>query len=245
MKIVYVICLIVFALIIAYTFKSFSSDTLVSKYYDKPNYKLLLKYIIKENLDGIDQLVKSGVDVNRKGKGMTPLIYAIQSNKIESFKFLLKIGADINAIVDNDLSVIIEVIKSNNIEFLKICIENGADVNLLHPLGERPIFFALENMKYSAVDLLLKHSADVNLSDSFNNTVFTCTLNARNFTGCLYLLNKDLSPDKSDKRVVVSIIHYIETAYKVRDMEQPAYKDFFELIEKFKKLGFKFVLKEL
>lgn len=211
----------------------------------EPDDILLLKSIKKDDLINIEKLVKKGVDLNRVSNMINPLIYAIHLKKLESFKLLIKSGADVNAILDNETSVLNEAIYSGNIEFLKTCINNGGDVNLLHPLGGRPLFYALEKDNFSAADYLLKNGANINLADKFHVTTFSYLLVRRNFTGCLFLIKKGFAPDKSDKELTKSIVHFIETAHKVRDMKQIKFKDFFLLIKELENLGYKFELKEL
>ncbi len=43
----------------------------------------------------VKSMIDAGTDVNRKSKGLTPLMYAARQNKVEIVKLLLANGADI------------------------------------------------------------------------------------------------------------------------------------------------------
>lgn len=82
-----------------------------------------LKFIIASEKGLIDELEKylnEGVDINcSDGQGITPLIGACSKGKMESVKFLLQHGADINACG--------EACFSENIELVKYLLDRGCD----------------------------------------------------------------------------------------------------------------------
>ncbi len=54
-----------------------------------------VKLITKGDLDAVKSMVVAGTDINRKSKGMTPLMYAARYNRTEIVKLLIANGADL------------------------------------------------------------------------------------------------------------------------------------------------------
>ncbi|NDP27790.1 MAG: ankyrin repeat domain-containing protein [Flavobacterium sp.] len=54
----------------------------------------LIVAISKGELETVKQFIESGVKVNKKLNGLTPLMYAARYNKVEIIKYLLQKGAD-------------------------------------------------------------------------------------------------------------------------------------------------------
>jgi len=53
----------------------------------------LFKLIQKGDLNGVKSMIKSGENINKKSKGLTPLMFAARYNKVEIVKLLIKNGA--------------------------------------------------------------------------------------------------------------------------------------------------------
>ena len=74
--------------------------------FTNPDMIALAKSSASGNLDEIDRLVSSGVDLNARGKnGMTVLLWAMQAENKKAFKRLLEHGADPNIQLTNGKSV--------------------------------------------------------------------------------------------------------------------------------------------
>lgn len=75
----------------------------VEDFYTDPGAISLCKAIQAKDLTAIDRIIKSGVDVNVKGKGnMTPLLWAFPMGE-EVFGHLLDLGADPNIKFTKDI----------------------------------------------------------------------------------------------------------------------------------------------
>ena len=53
------------------------------------------KLITKGDYDAVKSMITAGTDINKKSKGMTPLMYAARYNKTEIVKLLIASGADL------------------------------------------------------------------------------------------------------------------------------------------------------
>ena len=53
------------------------------------------KLITNGDFEAVNSMIKAGTDVNKKSKGMTPLMYAARYNKAEIVKLLIANGADL------------------------------------------------------------------------------------------------------------------------------------------------------
>ncbi len=54
-----------------------------------------VKLITKGDLDAVKSMIAAGTDVNKKSKGMTPLMYAARYNKTEIATLLIQYGANL------------------------------------------------------------------------------------------------------------------------------------------------------
>ncbi|HBE69505.1 MAG TPA: hypothetical protein DDW52_15275 [Planctomycetaceae bacterium] len=72
-------------------------------YFEDGGVVELCDAIERNNLDEVERLIASGVDVNALGRGgMTPLVWAFPDGKFERFELLLKHGADPSIVTTSD-----------------------------------------------------------------------------------------------------------------------------------------------
>ncbi|WP_302279613.1 ankyrin repeat domain-containing protein [Brachyspira pilosicoli] len=134
------------------------------------------------------------IDINSRDiDGWTALYHAANSQSIESYRLLIKLGAD-TQITDNngmypstrlrelvmmkynELSDIdrelFEAIRDNDIKKLKKSIENGANINAEDGYGLSALHFAIKNKNIKAVDVLLDCD-NINLEATLPNGYYT------------------------------------------------------------------------
>jgi uncharacterized protein len=127
----------------------------------------------------------------KDGGGLTPLVYAIRSNDLDSVKALLAAGADINQVTDYGWSPLLVATQNRYYKLGAYLLEHGADVNLANKGGWTPLYLATDNRNIEGGDypvrkpdmdhleyikLLLDKGANVNarMKDSTETrTVFT------------------------------------------------------------------------
>ncbi len=127
----------------------------------------------------------------KDGGGLTPLVYAVRSNDLDSVKVLLAAGADVNQVSDYGWSPLLVATQNRYYQLGAFLLEHGADVNLPNKGGWTPLYLATDNRNIESGDypvrkgdmdhldfikLLLDKGANVNarMKDSTETrTVFT------------------------------------------------------------------------
>ena len=127
----------------------------------------------------------------KDGGGLTPLVYAVRSNDLDSVKALLAAGADVNQVTGYGWSPLLVATQNRYYKLGAYLLEHGADVNLANKGGWTPLYLATDNRNIEGGDypvrkadmdhldfikLLLDKGANVNarMKDSTETrTVFT------------------------------------------------------------------------
>jgi uncharacterized protein len=127
----------------------------------------------------------------KDGGELTPLVYAVRSNDLDSVKALLAAGADINQTTGYGWSPLLVATQNRFYLLGSYLLDHGADVNLANKGGWTPLYLATDNRNIESGDypvrkpdmdhldyikLLLDHGANVNarMKDSTETrTVFT------------------------------------------------------------------------
>jgi uncharacterized protein len=127
----------------------------------------------------------------KDGGGLTPLVYAVRSDDLDSVKALLAAGADINQVTGYGWSPLLVATQNRYYKLGAYLLEHGADVNLANKGGWTPLYLATDNRNIEGGDypvrkgdmdhldfikLLLDKGANVNarMKDSTETrTVFT------------------------------------------------------------------------
>ena len=87
--------------------------------------------ILKENLEIVEELIKSGADVDKEDDyGWTPLTMAIHKGNQEITKLLTREAVNPNFFDSKNWTPITSAIEEENLEIMKLLVENGADVNI-------------------------------------------------------------------------------------------------------------------
>ncbi len=127
----------------------------------------------------------------KDGGALTPLVYAVRANDLESVKVLLAAGADINQVTGYGWSPLLVATQNRYYKLGAYLIDHGADVNLANKGLWTPLYLATDNRNIESGDypvrkgdmdhlefikLLLDKGANVNarMKDSTETrTVFT------------------------------------------------------------------------
>jgi ankyrin repeat protein len=144
------------------------------------------------DLRQIRSLVESGVDVNLKDPdGLTALMAATMTRKIDVVEFLLKNGAHVKGVNFLGGTALIDLMnygmysdrENSQTEaikkwhpIMKLMIENGADINEKNKLDESPLLIAVRYRDLESVRIFIKNGADVNAKDELGNTALHLTL---------------------------------------------------------------------
>ncbi|NRR91111.1 ankyrin repeat domain-containing protein [Winogradskyella undariae] len=79
----------------------------------KGDIAALCKAVAKGNLEEVNKLIKSGVDVNEKSNGLMPIHYAAKYNRVEIIKVLITAGSEIHKPCDMGYTALNYAKKSN------------------------------------------------------------------------------------------------------------------------------------
>jgi len=159
------------------------------------------------DIETIKLLLAEGVDIEDKTNrlGSTPLMIAAQqsngSSSIETVRFLLEAGANVNATNnygETALTLTVDsTITTSSKETVRLLLEYGADVNQPNNNGATPLIFASrysnDETSIEKIRLLLEYGANVNAANVVNNTALT--LAARHSTPNVVRLLLDAGAD--------------------------------------------------
>src|SRR5438067_1115278 len=129
--------------------------------------------------------------VGTGGGGLTPLTFAAREGDVESAKYLLDAGADINQTTEYGWSPLLTATNNRHYKLGAFLMERGANVNVANKGGWTPIYLATDNRNIEGGDypvpkpdldhleyitFLLNHDADPNAlakDNTLTRTIFT------------------------------------------------------------------------
>ena len=120
---------------------------------------------IQGRLEVVKLLQELGADMNAVSKSkLTSVNYACCAMEIETVKFLVKQGADINRPNERD-----ETCLMHSVPYLELCrflIDNGAEVNAQDNFGNTALHYAITGGYLETVELLLDRDSDQNIKNN-------------------------------------------------------------------------------
>lgn len=132
---------------------------------------VFIKHIINRNLDKIKELVNNGVDIEMNlFRGNTPLMKACQYGRTRIATYLISKGANINAINDDEETVLQIAIGRCNTAFIKKYLKN-TNVNSICRNKITPLHKAVfHTTNYELVKFLIENGADTNVLNYNDDT---------------------------------------------------------------------------
>ena len=112
------------------------------------------------------------------------------SRYIETMKFLIKQGADVNTQNRNGDTALILAVEGGNMTAIRLLIKKGADVNIQNEVGDTALILAVRRGNMTAVRLLIKKGADVNIQNEVGDTALMSAVRYRNMTAVRLLIKK-------------------------------------------------------
>jgi len=127
----------------------------------------------KGYLYAVQKLLDEGININtkdRENKGKTPLIIAIEENKIEIVRELIKRGADINVTdYDGDTALIIAINKKC-VDIVRELIKKGANIHKKGSKEDEPLIIACKEGHLEIIKDLIDNGSNLDEKDSSGNT---------------------------------------------------------------------------
>ena len=120
------------------------------------------------NFTAVEALLKAGVPVNVNNIfNQTPLMAAIDKNRVHIAKYLIALGADVNAQNNKgETALIISSAKNHGASF-NLLIDNGVDIDKTDLDGRTALYFAVQNNNIPMASILIALGADVNKANRF------------------------------------------------------------------------------
>ncbi len=124
----------------------------------------VLKYLLDDNK----------FDINAQSYEDTVLEVATCSASLDTIKFLVESGANVNGGIKQYSTPLSTAVMSNRQDVVKYLIEKGADVNLAGvssdgPKNSRPLTKAIQSGYFDMVKLLIDNGASVNYQEGWSN----------------------------------------------------------------------------
>ncbi|XP_059486305.1 ankyrin-3-like [Neocloeon triangulifer] len=162
------------------------------------NQAIHLAVVVSEHLGIVDFLLENGADIDARTviRDLTPLLLAAQNCKLETFKFLLERGADLNAEDNMYHDAFHKACDGDNLEVAKYLVGIGKfDLNKRNINGKTPWIKLARNESVEFKRYLVELGADIHSTDNFNLCALTIAAQFGDVQNCRYLLSLGLDFD--------------------------------------------------
>jgi ankyrin repeat protein len=106
----------------------------------------------KRNTDNVVSQVGPRNMQDRRGGGLTPLVYAVRGNDLESVRILLAAGADVNQVTNYEWSPLLVAIQNRYYQLASFLLDQGADPNIANKGKWSPLYIAIDNRNIKGGD---------------------------------------------------------------------------------------------
>lgn len=120
---------------------------------------------VKKTLDNIPDLLHAIDD-----RGSTPLLLATYYGHIDVTKYLLDLGAEVDAKDSSGNTALMGVCFKGYEKIVALLVNAGANVNHVNSMGATSLIYAASFNKIGIAKILLENGADINTKDARGNT---------------------------------------------------------------------------
>ena len=126
--------------------------------------------------DDVKSTFLCGGNIEMKNKGSTPLLDALENRQYCKAKWLLKYGADVNAVNSDGRSALFYVVDDGADEIFMEILERGGNIHQVDFLGNSILFNAMYSGRYGKATKLIEKGADINTKNKNGDTplLITC-----------------------------------------------------------------------
>lgn len=103
----------------------------------------------------VKQLYLHGAAIDHAG--WNPLLYAATNGHYETIRFLLSMGADINAAADNGTTALMMAVRGHHPKTVRLLLEKGANPDIQNDAGDTALDWALKRNHQALAKLLKQH----------------------------------------------------------------------------------------
>jgi ankyrin repeat protein len=93
---------------------------------------------------------------DQRGGGLTPLVFAVRANDLESARILLAAGADVNQVTNYGWSPLLVATQNRYYQLGSFLLDHGADPNLANKGAWSPLYIAVDNRNIEGGDYPLR-----------------------------------------------------------------------------------------
>ncbi|MEO8257494.1 MAG: ankyrin repeat domain-containing protein [Acidobacteriota bacterium] len=93
---------------------------------------------------------------DQRGGGLTPLVFAVRANDLESTRILIAAGADVNQATNYDWSPLLVATQNRYYQLGSFLLDHGADPNLANKGAWTPLYIAVDNRNIEGGDYPLR-----------------------------------------------------------------------------------------
>ncbi|CAJ1364080.1 unnamed protein product [Effrenium voratum] len=123
------------------------------------------------HLQAVRMLLDEGAPVNGStGYGLSALMLASTSGRINMMELLLDRGADVNMASDIGLTALVMASDKGHTAAVRLLLQRAADANARYANGKTPLMSAAAQAYSGVVDALLEHHAHVNAQSGDGHT---------------------------------------------------------------------------
>lgn len=140
-----------------------------------------LSYAEIGDVEGLKQLVESGLDLNlcRGLLGYTCLHHACNRGRVDVVHALLRYNVNVNAKNDADETPLHLACYNGRLLVVELLIDEQADINAVNQYGETPLIYASKRDMPAIVRLLLQRGCNAALKDRFGDTALDHAISQR------------------------------------------------------------------
>lgn len=119
-------------------------------------------HIAQEDMEVCEDFLEAGMDINSRDSAGTPMLcIAARSGKKNTIEWLVKNGAEIDAISkDRGYSAVMDAVWKMNPEIVELLIKLGANLNFVSNDGQTALIVATGSSNSKICEMLVKNGAD-------------------------------------------------------------------------------------
>ncbi|EAX97432.1 hypothetical protein TVAG_226760 [Trichomonas vaginalis G3] len=136
---------------------------------------------------------------SKDGFGRTVLHYAAEYACIETVKFLISHGVDINIVDMEHKTALHYAIVNDNKEIVEYLISQNADISAKDPNGMTVLHYTAAKNRKEIAEFLILHGSDINVKDKYGETPLHSAISWRNFEIAEFLISSGADINEKDK----------------------------------------------
>lgn len=175
---------------------------------------------MKGNNSQIARLLKKVPDDQKADICSKALTGAIVRGELNSLKYLIANGADVNIKSDAEPSPVHYAVKRHRIEFLKVILEHGGNINTLDINGRTPLYDAINVGDIDLIRYLIDNGANLLNKDDSNEIPLDYAKSHRELMNQINNLEFEDMPDELKEGILNDEVNiFLKNEFDTKQME--------------------------